>query len=76
VIRAILSPPVMIATLLVAAILTVAGTLSLWRQRRPLPAIADGRRRRRTERAEDLIIEVSTRILVLSAVAVALLLLY
>jgi hypothetical protein len=75
VIRAILSPPVMIAMLLVVAILTIAGTFSLLRLRGPIPAVVAARRALRTARVEGYVIRVSTVLLVLAAIIVVLFLL-
>jgi hypothetical protein len=74
-IRTMLSPQMLTALVLGAVILAVAGTLSLRGQRRALPVVADARRARRTERTEDRVIAIATRVLVLAVVAVALMLL-
>jgi len=74
-IRSLLTPQMWTALLLCAVILAVAGTLSLWRQQRALPAVVDTRQARRTERTADRVIAVATSVLVLSTVVVALMLL-
>ncbi len=74
-IRTMLSPPLMTALLLSGVILAIAGTVSLRHQRRVIPVVADPRRARRAERVEDRVIQVSTTVLVLSALVVAFILL-
>ena len=74
-IRTILSPPMMTATLLVAVVLGVAGGFSLWRLGRPVDLLNAARRALQTARVEGVVTKASTVVLVVSAVVILLFLL-
>jgi hypothetical protein len=65
-----LSPPMMTATLLLAGVLAVAGTFSLWRMRGTIPALEAARRVIRTARTEKYVTRGSTVALVIGAVVI------
>ena len=74
-IRTILSPPMMTATLLVAVVLGVAGGFSLWRLGRPVDLLTAARRALQTARVEGYITRGSMVVLVVSALVILLFLL-
>ena len=73
--RAVVSTPVMTATLLIVVVLAVAGGFSLWRLGRPIDLLTVARRALQTARVEGVVTRAATVILVASAVVILLFLL-